>query len=491
MPNKRLLAGAAALLMLLPLASCGQKETPDQTSASDTESAETTTTSAPLSFEGVDFGGREFHILLTANGPDTVNDFETSEMIGETLSNAVEKRKAQVEEAVGVSLITKTIFKYGNHGYNELYAGYTAGDTDYDAAVVAAYDVVPLAYTNALYNLYDLDKLDISNPWWDARATEELTVMGQMYFTTGDITFWDDMMQYCVAFNKEMWKNYNRNDIFGYSPYELVERGEWTYEAMATLAKGVTEDIDNSGTYDMSDRYGILTWDDTVYGVLNSAGQKVITRDENGRLALSLTEGNETAIDALTKYTDICFGGDAVNYQRFSGGENDMFIEDRALFFLTRLSVLSNYRDKETDYGILPFPKYSADQDRYYTTPSPYHMNFVCVPSVCEDPDMSAAVLEALGYYGRETVTPAYYEATLTGQYFRDEESEKMLSLLAESRCYDIGFYVQPDNINKELIYLFRPGNYTFASTFASHYTAASKRIEQINLMFEQIAANK
>lgn len=33
----------------------------------------------------------------------------------------------------------------------------------------------------------------------------------------------------------------------------------------------------------MADRYGILTWDDTVYGVLNSAGQKVITRDDNGR----------------------------------------------------------------------------------------------------------------------------------------------------------------------------------------------------------------
>lgn len=487
--KKRTLTFAAALLMLIPLSSCGQGEAPLQTT--DNTASEAETTAAPLAFEGADFGGKEFHILLTANGPDTVNDFEASEMIGETLSAAVEKRKAQVEEQCGVTLVTHTTFKYGNHGYNELYANYTAGDTDYDAAVIAAYDVVPLAYTNALYNLYDLDGMDLSNPWWDARATEELTVMGQMYFTTGDIAFWDDMMQYCVAFNKQMWADYNRDDVFGYSAYELVERGEWTYEALAALAKGVTEDLDNSGTYDMADRYGILTWDDTVYGVLNSAGQKVITRDDNGRLVLSLTEGNETAIAALTQYTDICFGGDAINYQRFSGGENDMFIENRALFFLTRLSVLSNYRDMETDYGILPFPKYSVDQDRYYTTVSPYHMNFVCVPSVCEDPYMSAVVLEALGYYGQETVTPAYYEATLTGQYFRDEDSEKMLTLLADSRCYDIGFYVQPDNINKELIYLFRPGSYTFASTFASHYTAASKRVEAINLMFEQIASGE
>lgn len=47
------------------------------------------------------------------------------------------------------------------------------------------------------------------------------------------------MMQYCVAFNKQMWADYNRDDVFGYSAYELVERGEWTYEALAALAKGI------------------------------------------------------------------------------------------------------------------------------------------------------------------------------------------------------------------------------------------------------------
>ena len=165
-----------------------------------------------------------------------------------------------------------------------------------------------------------------------------------------------------------------------------------------------------------------------------------------------------------------------------------MFSSNRALFFLGRLQSLDNYRDMETDYGILPYPKYNADQEEYYTTPSPYHMTFACVPMMTGDPEKSGAVLEALAYYGKEYMTGAYYDTTLTGQYFRDEDSVATLELMAETRSYDIGFYIQPANINKELIFLFRKGSTDFVSTFDSYKSAAQTALAEVNEKYKEAA---
>ncbi|MCD7782617.1 MAG: hypothetical protein LUI15_01765, partial [Firmicutes bacterium] len=48
---------------------------------------------------------------------------------------------------------------------------------------------------------------------------------------------------------------------------------------------------------------------------------------------------------------------------------------------------------------------------------------------------------EALAYYGQQILTPAYYEIQLQGRYSRDEESQGMLDIIFEYRCYDLGVF--------------------------------------------------
>ncbi len=266
----------------------------------------------------------------------------------------------------------------------------------------------------------------------------------------------------------------------GTSLYDIVAQGAWTYDKLYDIGKDYCEDLDGNDVRDMKDKYGILTWDDTIYAVFSSSGGKIVSYDESAK-ALKLTIlDSEAVINALTTYTEYT-KEIGINYSRTSGTDAiKMFNESRALFFLCRIQSLSNFRDMNTDYGILPYPKYTESGD-YLTTTSSYHVSFVCTLNNEDSIYMRGDIIEAMGYFSQKYLTPAYYEKTLVGTYVRDDESEGSLEILATTRIYDIGFYIQPANINKHLIYQYREWKTDFVSTFQSLLTAAQAAINSTN----------
>ena len=485
MPKRKIALLLAAACLAASLAACGEKPAP-ATSADTTVTTEATTEAPEFTPVDADYSG-EFTMLLSGNCDATVafKTFEDTDMTERTpLDEAVYRRMKTVEELYGIKF--RFIEDYGTNGSakTKLLVAATAGDDDYDAAVVAAYDAVPLAMGGALYELGSIGNLKLEKDRWDARAARDLTMHGLLFATTGDIDFWDDMMQNVIAFNKQVKADLNIEEDF----YALVEDGKWTLDALASYAKCATEDLNSDGVYDMSDKFGLITWDDSVYAVLEGSGERVVTVGADGALALTLT-GSEHVVDVLTKYTDFCFGGDAINYQRYTSKEAmDMFSGNRALFLAGRLQSLDAYRDMETDYGILPYPKYDEAQAEYHTVASPWHMTLFTVPLTAANAERSGAVLDALAYYGKELLTGAYYDKTLTGQYFRDEDSLATLERMAATRAYDLGLYIQPANINKQLIYMFREGSKDFASTFAGYADAANAALAQTDAAFSLAA---
>lgn len=475
----------AAALLAGGLAACGEKPAP-VTSADTTVPADATTEAPEFTPVDADYSG-EFTMLLSGNCDANVafKTFEDTDMTERTpLDEAVYRRMKTVEELYDIKF--RFIEDYGTNGSakTKLLVAATAGDTDYDAAVIAAFDAVPLAMAGALYELGSIKNLTLDRDFWDARAARDLTIRGLLFATTGDIDFWDDMMQNVIAFNKQVKADLNIEDNF----YTLVEDGKWTLDALASYAKQATEDLNSDGVYDMSDKFGLITWDDSVYAVFEGSGERVVTVADDGTLKLTLT-GSERIVDVLTKYTDFCFGGDAINYQRHTSKEAmDMFSGNRALFLAGRLQSLDDYRDMETNYGILPYPKYNEAQAEYQTVASPWHMTLLTVPLTAADAERSGAVLNALAYHGKQLLTGAYYDKTLTGQYFRDEDSLSTLERMAATRAYDLGLYIQPANINKQLIYMFREGSKDFASTFAGYEDAAKTALAQTDTAFSLAA---
>ena len=82
---------------------------------------------------------------------------------------------------------------------------------------------------------------------------------------------------------------------------------------------------------------------------------------------------------------------------------------------------------------------------------------------------MTGHVLDCMGYYGQQIVTPAYIDTTVMGKALRDDDSAEMLKIILDGRTYDIANYYNWGNINTKVTTDLVSGNRTdFASTFAT-----------------------
>ena len=93
----------------------------------------------------------------------------------------------------------------------------------------------------------------------------------------------------------------------------------------------------------------------------------------------------------------------------------------------------------ESDFGIVPYPKYSADQASYATRLCYYMPTVVPVTKTGEELERCGVMLEALASEYAVRVIPAYYDVVLQNKVARDEESQGMLDIIFASRVVDIG----------------------------------------------------
>ena len=465
------------LVLLCALVACGDK-TPDSTTASsgDTEQTTVVTEEALGVPETADYGGEAFNILSA--GSVAYNDFNFDEESSLALDNAQYKRKRLVEEKykVEISEVIKQAYSSGGGpGFMQINTDVSAGDCNYDLALIAGYDVSVLAYSGLLYDLNSMPGIDLTKSWWDQKANESLAVNGVMFFTTGDITCSDNDATFCLMFNKQLVKNYDLQN-----PYQLVDDGNWTLDTFGTLCKTVTEDLNQDGQMNENDRFGLLVWDDSVLGIVNAAGQRCCTINTEGQIELTLY--NETTVAALEKYFDIAYDTQySFTYQRNIKSGAPMWQNDQALFWTSLLGNMPTFREMESDFGILPYPKLNTTQDEYYHTVTPYNSQFICVPLIQDDVERTGTITEALAYYGQKIVLPAYYDVTLIGQSSRDEESESMVEIILDTLVFDIGYYYQIGPYNKQLIIMIRNYDRNFASMYDSHKNAATALLSVIN----------
>ena len=335
-----------------------------------------------------------------------------------------------------------------------------------------------------LYDMNAIKGLDLTNSWWDQNANESLGIRGSVFFTAGEISPSRADAAFCILFNKKIANDYDIEN-----PYDMVKNGTWTIENFASLCKQVTEDLNSDGTMNGDDRFGLLVLDDSVVGIINAAGERCCEIDENGDI--NLTIYNDTTVSALDKFFNIAYDTQyALTYQRIQSGreyEDYLWNGDHGLFWTSYMKMVPRYRDMESDFGILPYPKFSETQDDYYSTIFPYISQFICVPVIQNDVSRTATVTEALGYYGEQIVKPAYYDVSLKGQAARDAESLDMLDIIFENLVYDIGYYYQVGPYNKQLIYMLRESDSNFASRYEAYRSAAETQISNINKAFSAI----
>lgn len=466
-----------SLCFVLLFCSCSQ-EPAEVTSISDTTVAENLEGELDIPLTA-DFGGKEYFILSAGNV--AYEDFTAEDDATLPLDVAQYKRKALVESNYNVEIVENAKKAYSSGegpGFKSLYSSAISGTTEYNVGLIAGYDVSVLAYCCSLYDMNSVPGIDLTESWWDQKANESLAINDLVFFTTGDFTLSDNDAAYVIMFNKKLLNDYGLDD-----PYEMVYNNEWTLENFGKLCKTVTEDTNNDSIMDENDRYGLLVWVDSLLGMVNAAGQRCCEIDENGKIVLTLY--NETTLDAVDRFLAIALDKQyALQYQSIHNTtefEQQLWSGEHGLFWTTYMGNVPRFREMESDFGLLPYPKLTATQDNYYCTVTPFNSQFVCVPLMQEDPQFTGIITEALAYYGQRDVLPAYYDVNLKGMVSRDEESSDMLDIIFDNLVYDIGFLYQIGPYNKNFNYMVSGSQSNFPNLYESLRPVAESQLKTVN----------
>ncbi|MBQ2118856.1 MAG: extracellular solute-binding protein [Clostridia bacterium] len=476
---------AAALLLCLSLlfsVSCAAQSPTADTTAAPSESAEET--AAPDAYDtirhDVKYDGRTFSLLLTGNSAHTPNDFDSKDGIT-VMQDAIYRRNLIMEEQYGVALRAKESFGSGNVGVTEMNIAYSSGESPYDLCILGGYDAASLAKSGMLLDLSVLSGVDFSHSWWDQAAVRDLTIAGSLFFTNGALSSVVDDFTFCTVFNKGLFREIVTD---GTDLYRLAAEGKWTTEELARVSALVREDLNGDTVMDSRDMYGLMIWDDELLGQFHAAGERIASVNSRGEM--EMTMNSERANSILSQFVQIGNSDYCINFQHMTGGVAwyTMFTQDQVLFLMTMFNELSRFRDMQTDYGILPNPKFDENQE-WFAPVAPWHCSFICASYAITDREMTGYIAELLGYHSEKLLTPAYYEKTLHGTYVRDEESSAMLDIIFPNRVYDLGHIYRIASLQETITNMLRSNRpEVFPQICASTGNASSRIVEQINESF-------
>ena len=437
----------------------------------------------------VNFDGYEFKLLLSNRATKTPNDFDPTKDAESAMGMAIAKRNLAMEEKYGVKLATLDVdFSTTHQAVSKIEKQNSSETNDYDMGVINTYAVAPLTTSGQLYDLKAVPYLDLSKSWWDQTIINDLTIQDSIYFVCGDITTTVDDFMYCVVFNKDL---YEQHITDGTNVYDLVSQGKWTLDELLRLSKKVAIDENGDGAMDARDTFGLMTWYDELYASVQAAGGRVAQVNDEGKIELCLY--NSHNIEVMSKYMELEKANSTINFQNTAkmvegATWSNMFKNNQVMFLMYTINKLTSLRDMDTDYGILPNPKFNAEQDKWYCTFSAGLAAFVCIPSYQEDIERTGTIIELFGYEGTHTIKDAYYEKTLKGTYVRDSGAIDSLGVILDNKYIDVGHYYRIGGLNNALYRVAESGN---AGSFAAEYeacrTVAEQDIKNINEMFESL----
>ena len=184
----------------------------------------------------------------------------------------------------------------------------------------------------------------------------------------------------------------------------------------------------------------------TGQGAYIAFGGRQVDNDGAGNVRLNL-EDEKTAVlidksAPIFGDTSLAFSAKTKGYARVADKpypENTIFMDDRALFIITPMgNVAIDFRAMESDFGILPMPKFDSSQPDYYSYGNPHGPIGIAVPTYCDNPERSGLIMETMAAMSDLWVRPAMYDNILQQKIARDEDSQKMLDIIYNNTYFDL-----------------------------------------------------
>ena len=441
--------------MVLPvIAACSDSTESYGGTDAVTETAETTTeiTETDRSHtkdslpDDIDFGGESVRIIARDDGFRLALDIFAPEDTGDIVETAIYKRNLAIEERLNVKLepifVTMDIHGGTLNGavgiQDVVRRSVLAGSDDYDISLNHMTQSTTLIIENMYVNLLDLDYLDFTQPWWASIFMDEITMNGQCYVMAGEASLTMIQSMYLLFYNKNLYTNYFSEDI-----NETVMSGGWTLDKLTEYSKTAYADLNGDGIPDKDDQYGYSSTTmrlvDTLLGganiplsVTGSDGNPEYVIEDNPRVFEFVEKAHALIMDDNITWDVPNSGeGETEMLNKFAGGK---------VMFIPYTPMGADYlREMDDDFGVLPVPKLNDAQEKYTTY---VHNGFsaFAILTTCKNPNMAAAVCEAMGAENYRNVTAAYYEVALKVKYSRDDVSSQMLDMIRDSIRFDFAY---------------------------------------------------
>lgn len=498
MNAKRLISVLLCMLFVatsLLLASCSDVTTTensqaDQSNASTDESKENSTAvdfdelMPEFTWSGSDY--EEFNVLVVSQEGEATyycedvvpNAYSTTDA---SLSEAVAKRNDEILTKYGVTINAHPV----KDVRADLKEDITSNLMQYDAALMFMPAAASLAQDGYLWDLNEFsDYLHFDQPWWDQSATKSLSIGGKLYFNTGDISIMPKIVSTAITFNKEILKkNFPEVDL-----YQMVKDKKWTFDKMIEMSRTATAETDGETGMTYHDNWGLSASYGDVAGFFIGAGKNYITKNADDIPIVSMTDSSSVTtlqkiLEALQLKDDWCFHCETV-----TDGSNiwvvslDVFGQNRALFRTSAFSAIKKLRayDDAQEFGIIPYPMVTEEQDQYYTYCAAKYAYAAVIPTSLQGDkaNFSAFMLEAMAYGGRKYITPAYYETTLKYRDLRDDESGEMLDLVFSNVVYDLGIIYEFGGISNMIKDMMKTNSTDVVSTYQAKEAAILEAID-------------
>ncbi len=392
--------------------------------------------------ENLNYGKKDVNLLFW-------EDVEKPECIpgddmGDIVNAAIQERNLTVEARLGVKLNWRSVpgnYKQSGTFISEVRKCYEGGTRDHD--IIAGYSrTAGMLATMGYYT--DLTRiggsyLDFEKPWWPKSVTNTLSIGDSLYYISGDISTMLLHVMYGIYYNKTLLANHNLGD-----PTTMVREGTWTIDELIRMSRNMYNDEDGDGSGgnagDPDDFYGFCTIYYGTEAFYTGSGLRLIEADREKILMISSDYGSEKADSLASKIsewlkTEDCNAPTSEQYR-------DPFVQGRALFCQERCYLADNqlkYQDNMS-YGVLPTPKYTAEQEDYITcVGNPFTLYAVMNDVSAEDQQMCTAVLECLGSEAYRLTTPAVFDNQMKTRYSENGVDAEMYDTIRRTISFDLG----------------------------------------------------
>ncbi|MBO4421945.1 MAG: hypothetical protein J5879_00785 [Clostridia bacterium] len=423
-------------------------------------------------FEGV------FNILIEGSFWSPEESLYCENTSDDPVFDAVWRRQTQIKEQFGAELMVTP----SADTTSTLKKSVKSGDASFDAIITRMPLIAASASNGDLMDLKEAAGLDLTKKYWDQSASEAFSVGERVFCTAGDIINTEDEVTWIMMFNKTLARNFDLEDL-----YKVVKEGRWTFDYFYGLLKETGASKDNGdGTWDYKDSYALSTHRDMAYGLFYAAGLTFITKDADNLPVLNSAESEkiQKVLDySLKVMREDNLTLDAHKWVSVHPHATDLtyeaFTEDRALFYAEVLYYVAQLRTMDTDFGILPLPKYDEKQKDYISFVNPA-ASLVGIPIYQKNKDnarRSGTLLEAMAYYGYKYLTPAYLDKQIKGKSTRDVESIEMIDIIMKHRAYDLELIHDWGNLATSYSNLVFDNKNNYASVYKKCSKTAEKKI--------------